>query len=172
MLCVKGVHRVREKLQRWIFQWERNTCKFNCCRDYLPERTAPESLDEGMREKDIASLFLPFLVAFITWPIGFCREADKPMWLLLSRRCAGRPVQKGDALHHFGEGHIRNIQVKFTAAFYIKTAAQRVLARHFNRTRRQGQLPSGQTAKAHPDYRVQSLHKGHGRYVFYLIYSQ
>ena len=59
--------------------------------------------------------------------------------------------------------------MKFTAASYIKAAAQRVLARHFNRTRRQGQLPSGQTAKARPDYRVQSLHKGHGRHVFYRI---
>jgi pimeloyl-ACP methyl ester carboxylesterase len=28
---------------------------------------------------------------------------------------------------------------------------------------RQGQLPSGQTAKVRPDYRVQSLHEGHGR---------
>jgi hypothetical protein len=27
----------------------------------------------------------------------------------------------------------------------------------------QGQLPSGQTAKVRPDYRVQSLHEGHGR---------
>ena len=49
--------------------------------------------------------------------------------------------------------------MKFTAASYIKAAAQRILARQFNRTRRQGQLPSGQTAKARPDYRVQSLRK-------------
>jgi hypothetical protein len=28
---------------------------------------------------------------------------------------------------------------------------------------RQGQLPSGQTAKVRPDYRVQSLRKGHDR---------
>jgi hypothetical protein len=36
---------------------------------------------------------------------------------------------------------------------------------HRNGAWRQGQLPSGQTAKARPDYRVQSLHKGHGRRV-------
>jgi hypothetical protein len=30
---------------------------------------------------------------------------------------------------------------------------------------RQGQLPSGQTAKARPDYRVQSLRKGHDRHI-------
>ena len=42
-----------------------------------------------------------------------------------------------------------------------------VLARHFNGTWRQGQLPSGQTAKARPDYRVQSLRKGHGRHAFH-----
>jgi hypothetical protein len=29
-----------------------------------------------------------------------------------------------------------------------------------------GQLPGGQTAKARPGHRVQSLHKGHGRHVF------
>jgi hypothetical protein len=39
----------------------------------------------------------------------------------------------------------------------------------FNGTERQGQLPSGQTAKARPDYRVQSLHKGHGRRAFHRI---
>jgi hypothetical protein len=38
-----------------------------------------------------------------------------------------------------------------------------VSARQFKGTWRQGQLPNGQTAKARPDYRVQSLHKGHGR---------
>jgi len=37
----------------------------------------------------------------------------------------------------------------------------------FNRTQRQGQLPGGQTAKARPGYRVQSLHKGHGRHAFH-----
>src|ERR1019366_2672672 len=42
--------------------------------------------------------------------------------------------------------------------------ARSVLARRFNRTWRQGQLPGGQTAKARPAYRVQSLHKGHGRH--------
>jgi hypothetical protein len=31
----------------------------------------------------------------------------------------------------------------------------------------QGQLPSGQTAKAHSDYRVQSLYKGHGRHALH-----
>jgi hypothetical protein len=30
---------------------------------------------------------------------------------------------------------------------------------------REGQLPSGQTAKARPDYRVQSLRKGHDRHI-------
>jgi len=35
---------------------------------------------------------------------------------------------------------------------------------HFNGTWRQGQLPSGQTAKVRSGYRVQSLHKGHGRH--------
>jgi hypothetical protein len=64
----------------------------------LPERTDPEPLDGGVGEKDIASLFLPLLVAFITWPIGFGREADKQIWLLLSRWCAGRPIQNEGAL--------------------------------------------------------------------------
>ena len=41
--------------------------------------------------------------------------------------------------------------------------ARRILTRRFTGTWRQGQLPSGQTAKARPDYRVQSLHKGHNR---------
>ena len=36
-----------------------------------------------------------------------------------------------------------------------------LLARHFNDTWRQGELPSGQTAKARPGYRVQSLQNGH-----------
>jgi hypothetical protein len=45
----------------------------------------------------------------------------------------------------------------------------RVLGRHSNGTWRQGQLPGGQTAKVHPDYRVQSLHKGHGRHAFHRI---
>jgi len=36
--------------------------------------------------------------------------------------------------------------------------------RRFSGTRRQGQLPGGQTAKVRPGYRVQSLHKGHGRH--------
>jgi hypothetical protein len=31
----------------------------------------------------------------------------------------------------------------------------------------QGQLPSGQTAKVRPDYRVQSLRKGHGRHALH-----
>lgn len=34
----------------------------------------------------------------------------------------------------------------------------------FSGTWRQGQLPSGQTAKVRQGYRVQSLHKGHGRH--------
>ena len=37
---------------------------------------------------------------------------------------------------------------------------RRVLMGHFNASWRQGQLPSGQTAKARADYRVQSLHLG------------
>jgi hypothetical protein len=43
-------------------------CKFNRFRESLSERTAPESLDAGRGEKDIASRYLPFLVAFITRP--------------------------------------------------------------------------------------------------------
>ena len=41
------------------------------------------------------------------------------------------------------------------------------LAGDFNATWQQGQLPGGQTAKARPGQRVQSLHKGHGRHGFH-----
>ena len=63
-----------------------------------PNEQLLNRLMKGWGKKDIASLFLPFLVAFFTWPIGFGREADKQMWLLLSRRCAERPVQNGAVL--------------------------------------------------------------------------
>src|ERR1700694_5772586 len=53
-----------------------------------------------------------------------------------------------------------------TAASQIKAAAAWIVGRHFNGTWRQGQLPSGQTAKVRQDYRVQSLHKGHARHAF------
>jgi hypothetical protein len=55
---------------------------------------------------------------------------------------------------------------------WIKAVARRVSARRFKGTWRQGQLPNGQTAKARPDYRVQSLHKGHGRHRFHRIQTR
>src|ERR1700694_2274349 len=65
----------------------------------------------------------------------------------LSRNCRSQPTCPRDIRRHFLDQGGR---------------ARRVLARHFNGTWRQGQLPSGQTAKARTDYRVQSLHKRHG----------
>jgi len=40
-------------------------------------------------------------------------------------------------------------------------------ARNWDGTWGQGQLPDVQTAKARPDYRVQSLRKGHARQPFH-----
>jgi hypothetical protein len=51
----------------------------------------------------------------------------------------------------------------------LDQGARRVWARQSNETWRQGQLPSGQTEKVRSDYRVQSLHKGHGRHAFHRI---
>jgi hypothetical protein len=60
-------------------------------------------------------------------------------------------------------------QVTFIALPWIKVAPRRVSARRFKGTWRQGQLPSGQTAKARSDHRVQSLRMGHGRHRFLRI---
>jgi hypothetical protein len=69
VLCAKGDDRVRNTMRLLIFRSESNTCKFNRCRVSLPGRITPNRMTEG--ENDIASHYLAFLVAFMTWPVGF-----------------------------------------------------------------------------------------------------
>jgi hypothetical protein len=50
---------------------------------------------------------------------------------------------------------------------HVWAQGERRSARNWDGTWRQGQLPGVQTAKARPDYRVQSLHEGHSRQPFH-----
>jgi len=82
----------------------------------LPERTTPQSFEGEKREKDIASPYLPFLVAFISRPLGFGRETDKTEVAITIEVIYRRINTEWGRATSFGESHSRYVQVTFTAA--------------------------------------------------------